>query len=115
MYLKTTYKAKTGEHCSPLQCNYYNVWQNAFARKYSFFIYADDDYRASRGKTTYAGKSLKELNAEDKKRAEYYKYHTGRVWGDPKNYDCIINTSKMPLEKAADLIINYIKIRQNKI
>lgn len=33
---------------------------------YSFFIYADDDYRASRGKTTYAGKSLKELNAEDK-------------------------------------------------
>ena len=66
---------------------------------YSFFIYADDDYRASRGKTTYAGKSLKEL----------------RVWGDPKNYDCIINTSKMPLEKAADLIINYIKIRQNKI
>lgn len=79
------------------------------------FIYADDDYRASRGKTTYAGKSLKELNAEDKKRAEYYKYHTGRVWGDPKNYDCIINTSKMPLEKAADLIINYIKIRQNKI
>ena len=80
---------------------------------YSFFIYADDDYRASRGKTTYAGKSLKELNAEDKKRAEYYKYHTGRVWGDPKNYDCIINTSKMPLEKAADLIIDYIKIRQN--
>ena len=72
---------------------------------YSFFIYADDDYRASRGKTTYAGKSLKELNAEDKKRAEYYKYHTGRAWGDPKNYDCIINTSKMPLEKAADLII----------
>ena len=45
-----------------------------------------------------------------KKRAEYYKYHTGRVWGDPKNYDCIINTSKMPLEKAADLIINYIKL-----
>ena len=84
-----------------------------YPNTFSFFIYADDDYRASRGKTTYAGKSLKELNAEDKKRAEYYKYHTGRVWGDPKNYDCIINTSKMPLEKAADLIIDYIKIRQN--
>ena len=80
---------------------------------YSFFIYADDDYRASRGKTTYAGKSLKELNAEEKKRAEYYKYHTDRLWGDTKNYDSKINTSKMPLEKAADLIIDYIKIRQN--
>lgn len=81
---------------------------------YSFFIYADDDYRASRGKTTYAGKSLKELNAEDKN-AQSITSTIQVECGRPKNYDCIINTSKMPLEKAADLIINYIKIRQNKI
>lgn len=79
---------------------------------YSFFIYADEDYRENRGRTSYGGKTLKQLNAEDKKRAEYYKYHTGRVWGEPKNYDCIINTSKMSLEEAADMIIAYVNIKQ---
>ncbi len=79
---------------------------------YDFFIYADDDYRVQRGKSCYEGKTLKQLNQEDKKRAEYYKFHTGRTWGEPQNYDCLINTGKMSLEEAADLIINYVELKQ---
>ncbi|WP_337611168.1 cytidylate kinase-like family protein, partial [Mitsuokella jalaludinii] len=61
---------------------------------YSFFIYADDDYRLARAKTHYAGHTIKELDAEDKHREQYYAYYTGRTWGDPQNYDLMINTSK---------------------
>jgi len=81
---------------------------------YSFFIYADDDYRLERAKTHYAGHTIKDLDAEDKHREQYYAYYTGRTWGDPQNYDLMINTSKISLEAAADLIISYIELRQKK-
>ena len=77
---------------------------------YSIFVCADDDYREHRGKTIYEGKSLKELDAENDKRARYYNYYTGKKWGNPANYDLVVNTSKVPLEKLADAIIEYINI-----
>lgn len=79
---------------------------------YSFFIYADDDFRKERAKVEYGGNSLAALDAEDKHRERYYAYYTGRVWGDPQNYDLMINTSKLTLEAAADVIIAYIERRQ---
>lgn len=33
--------------------------------------------------------------------------------GDPQNYDLMINTSNLPLEAAANLILSYIEMRQN--
>lgn len=81
---------------------------------YSFFICADDNYREQRGKSIYKGKSLKELKSEDKKRAKYYKFYTGEKWGNPENYDLVINTAKMSLEKVIDLIIEYINLMKNK-
>ena len=32
--------------------------------------------------------------------------------GENQNYDLMINVSNIPLEKAADLIIEYIKLQQ---
>ena len=75
---------------------------------FSIFVCADDDYREQRGKDVYEGKTLKELNKENEKRARYYNYYTGKKWGDPANYDLIVNTSKAPLDKIADAIIAYI-------
>ena len=75
---------------------------------FSIFVCADDDYREKRGKSVYEGKSLKELNKENEKRARYYNYYTGKKWGDPVNYDLVVNTSKIPLDKIADAIIEYI-------
>lgn len=81
-----------------------------FDNKFSIFVCADDDYREARGKTVYGGKTLKELNQEDKKRARYYNYYTGQTWGEGQNYDMIVNTSHDSLEKIADAIIEYIKV-----
>ena len=81
---------------------------------YSFFIYADDDFREQRAKEEYDEKTVKELDAVDEQRRSYYAYYTGRKWGDPQNYDMMINTSKITLEEAADLICQYVEMRQKK-
>ena len=83
-----------------------------FPNRYSFFIYADNDFRLNRAKDHYGSHTLKELDKEDENRQNYYAYYTGQTWGDPKNYDLMINTSKISLEKAADLIIKYIDLKQ---
>lgn len=75
---------------------------------FSIFVCADDEYREARGASVYGGKSLKELDREDKKRAQYYNYYTGLTWGDGQNYDLVVNTSHDSLDKIADAIIAYI-------
>lgn len=81
-----------------------------FENKFSIFVCADDDFREARGKSVYGGKSLKELDQEDKKRARYYNYYTGQNWGEGQNYDLVVNTSHDSLDKIADAIIDYIKV-----
>ena len=75
---------------------------------FSIFVCANDEYREKRGKEVYEGKTLKELDAENEKRARYYNYYTGKKWGEASNYDLIVNTSNAPLDKIADAIIEYI-------
>lgn len=77
---------------------------------FSFFIYADDDFRATRGKLKYNGMSLRELNREENRRKQYYEFYTGQTWGDPTNYDMMINTSDISLETAAKTILAYIEL-----
>ncbi len=79
---------------------------------FSLFVCADDAYREKRGREVYDGKSLEDLNEENEKRARYYNYYTGRKWGEGTNYDLVVNTSKVPLEKIADGIIEYINTIQ---
>ncbi|MCH4166927.1 MAG: cytidylate kinase-like family protein [Megasphaera sp.] len=80
---------------------------------YSFFIYADDEFRLARSKDHYGNRTLKELDNEDKNRKRYYSYYTGQLWGSPKNYDLMINTSHISLETAADIIVKYVALRQD--
>ena len=75
---------------------------------FSIFVCANDEYREKRGKDVYEGKTLKELDAENEKRARYYNYYTGKKWGEASNYDLIVNTSNASLDKIADAIIEYI-------
>lgn len=82
-----------------------------FPNHYSFFIYADNEFRAERAKVEY-NKTLKELEKENKTREKYYNYYTGQKWGDPKNYDLMINTSKLLLSEAADMIVDYVERRK---
>lgn len=80
-----------------------------FEQKYSFFIYADDIFRENRAREFYGNQSLKELEKENKTREQYYNYYTGQKWGNPLNYDMLINTGKLPLPEAAHIILSYVK------
>ncbi|MPN55767.1 hypothetical protein SDC9_203451 [bioreactor metagenome] len=46
----------------------------------------------------------------DKRRANYYNYFTGLKWGAAENYDLILNTSRMDLEKIVDVIEKYVSL-----
>lgn len=40
----------------------------------------------------------------DKKRSINYKYYTGETWGDSKNYTLTLNSTRIGMEKCADII-----------
>lgn len=37
-------------------------------------------------------------------RSLHYRQYTGQKWDDPANYDLVINTSRIPLAQAVDMI-----------
>ena len=45
----------------------------------------------------------------DKQRASYYNYYTSKRWGDAASYDLTINTSKIAVDDAVDLILDFRK------
>lgn len=50
-----------------------------------------------------AEKLMKET---DKKRSINYKYYTGQTWGNIKNYTMVLNSTKIGVEKCADIIVS---------
>ncbi len=75
-------------------------------------IYAD---RATciKNVTELYGVHPKEANARiedlDGARAAYYKYHTGKTWDDPANYDLCINTTKYGFNMTVEIILSYLR------
>lgn len=45
----------------------------------------------------------------DLQRKEYYEHYTGLVWGDPENYDLHIDTGKISIEQAVELIAQWFR------
>ena len=76
---------------------------------YHIFVYADDLFREQRSGKEYGNLSLAEMDKEDKARQRYYNYYTGRTWGNPLNYDLMLNTSKIGIHEAAEVILDYIE------
>lgn len=48
----------------------------------------------------------------DKRRANYYSYFSNQKWGRADNYDLVLNTSKVSIENAAEIIKTYILLKQ---
>ncbi len=75
------------------------------------YIHADIPYRADRIVRLY-GESEKSpetrLNEKDKRRMRNYQHYTGRTWGAAENYDICLNTGKIGVEDAAQIIVNII-------
>ena len=53
----------------------------------------------------------KHILSTDKYRREYYKYHTGREWENPYNYDLCLNTGKLTYDQCVEVIKNYLHPR----
>ncbi len=49
------------------------------------------------------------VRKSDQQRAGFIKYYFDRDWNDPYNYELTINTTRISIEKAVDLICNGIK------
>ena len=50
----------------------------------------------------------------DKQRASYYNYYTSKKWGETSSYDLSINTSKISVDNAVDLILDFRKYMDMK-
>ena len=73
------------------------------------FIHADFDARAKRIVEKYGETETpteKRLRDKDKRRALYYQFYTDRKWGDIENYDIILNSSALGLERCVDIIVS---------
>ena len=50
----------------------------------------------------------------DRKRKTYHNHYCQGKWGDSRNYDISINSSKLGIDKTVDLLIDYIDERKKK-
>ncbi|MGN0135543.1 cytidylate kinase family protein [Anaerotignum sp.] len=80
----------------------------------NIFLQADLPDRVERAVNTYhhdpQGAEAMVIKT-DKRRANYYNYFTGQKWGKAENYDLILNTSRMDLDKIVEVIKTYVSLR----
>lgn len=50
----------------------------------------------------------------NKLRANFYNFYTDKRWGDAQSYDLTFDSSLLPLEDIADIVIDYVRRRLSK-
>ncbi len=81
------------------------------------FIHADLDVRIQRALQEYDIEPARAKHAvvkADKNRANYYSFYSGQKWGQADNYDLCINTTHLTIEQAVEVIMNYVKVLEEK-
>ncbi|MBQ9663319.1 MAG: cytidylate kinase-like family protein [Oscillospiraceae bacterium] len=75
------------------------------------FFYADEDFkveRICREENCSAEEALKKIVDMDKRRRTSYEYVTARKWADRHNYDLMLCTSTLGIEKCVETIVNLL-------
>ncbi len=78
----------------------------------SVFIHADMSYRVGRiseYEHISDDKARDVIIKADKKRASFYNFQSEKKWGQASSYDLTVNTAKIGIEGAADLICDYLE------
>ena len=78
------------------------------------FIHASKEYCISRAMEVYGDtpeEAEENIRRSDKARAAYYHHISGKRWGDPANYDLVVDSSQ-GIEQATEEIIEYLKARE---
>lgn len=76
------------------------------------FIYADTAFKAERIVRLYGeseNSPEERLKTKDKKRSINYKHFTAREWGDPKNYEIMLKSSAIGIDKCVDILAGICK------
>ena len=77
------------------------------------FVHADMEFRVGRV-AEWEKCSRKQAEDKcrrgDKDRANYYNYYSDHAWGDSRSYDLTVNTGKLGIDKAVELIKSCLEI-----
>ena len=71
------------------------------------FVHADMAFRAKRIVEVYGQREEspeQRLKDKDKRRSTYYRFYTGRKWGQLDTYDLMLNSGVLGIEKCTELI-----------
>ncbi|MBQ6602970.1 MAG: cytidylate kinase-like family protein [Eubacterium sp.] len=85
-------------------------------RLLSVFIHAEEEFRAGRIAAAYdlsIGKAKERMIKLDKGRQSYYNYNTNKRWGACESYDLTINTARVGIKGAVEIIKNAILAKEN--
>lgn len=81
----------------------------------STFVYASDEDRIERIMRCHGAQSPKEaadmMRRIDKKRAAYYDFYTDKRWGAAVSYDLCIDSSRLGIDRTAELVRGYVEQR----
>ena len=75
------------------------------------FFYADRDFKVRRiceTENLTEDEAVKKIADMDRRRRTSYEYVTGRTWGDMHNYDRLICTSTLGLDKCVEEIVTLL-------
>jgi len=77
------------------------------------FFYADSDFKIQRimqKEKCTADEAVKKIQDMDKRRRTSYEYTTGRKWADRHNYDRMICTSTLGIDKCVEELVNLVRM-----
>jgi len=80
----------------------------------SIFLHADKEFRINRVQKLYNLPNYEAtimVEKSDKDRTAYCKTFTHKEWMKASNYDLSIDTAKLGLEQAVELVLKYVQIR----
>lgn len=81
----------------------------------SVFVLGDMDRKTERIMRLYQlsqEQAVRKIHEKDMRRKRYHNGHCEGKWGDSRNYDISINSSKLGIEGTAGLLADYIDRRQ---
>jgi cytidylate kinase len=76
------------------------------------FIRSDMESRIERATNVYKinmTNAQKEIQRNDKKRANYYSFYAHSKWGVVDNYDLCLNSGKVGIDESVEVIADYVR------
>jgi len=79
------------------------------------FVMANKDFRVKtlmERKGIDADQARKLMRQVDKDRSSYYKYYTDQIWGEAENYELCIDSSKIGVDGAVEVIKAFVAAKE---